>query len=109
MLNTKTLEEELKKAFSETLPLAFEEAMKSTYPQDSELGAEIAKTFGEVIDELVSEQLAQRLAAAIDYHVRSATIYGNIITTGGPTVQYATINSSTPLTNGTIPNSLGIK
>ena len=109
MLNVNTLEEELKKAFSETLPMAFEEAMKSTFPQDSDLGSEIAKTFGEVIDDLVSESLAKRLAAAIDYHVRSATIYGNIITTGGPTVQYATINSPTPLTNGVIPNSLGIK
>lgn len=109
MLNIKTLEEELKKAFSETLPMAFEEAMKSTFPQDSELGADIAKTFGEVIDELVSESLAQRIAAAIDYHIRSATIYGNIVTTGSPTVHYATINSPTPLTNGVIPNSLGIK
>lgn len=109
MLNVKTLEEELKKAFSETLPLAFEEAMKSTFPQDSELGADIAKTFGEVIDDLVSESLAQRIAAAIDYHIRSATIYGNIITVGGPTTQYATINSPSPLTNGVLPNSLGIK
>ena len=109
MLNVKTLEEELKKAFSETLPLAFEEAMKSTFPQDSELGADIAKTFGEVIDDLVSESLAQRIAAAIDYHIRSATIYGNIMTAGSPTVHYATINSPSPLTNGVLPNSLGRK
>ena len=109
MLNVDTLEKELKKAFDETFPNAASEASKSTYPKDSELGTEICENFGKVFNDLIAEPLAQRFAAAIDYHVRSATIYGTIITVGSPTTQTAAINSPTPLTNGKIPNTLGIK
>lgn len=110
MLNVDTLESEIKKAFSETLPTAFEQAVRSTFPKDSKLGDEMAKQFGEIIDECVSESLAKRIAAAIDYYVKNAQIFGAIITTGGPFTQTAMVNStSIPTTNGAIPNTLGIK
>ena len=108
MLKESKLKQEIKKAFDETLPTAFEQAFLLTYPEKSKIGSKIAKQFGEVINDLVSEPLAERLAAAIDYHVRSANVYGTIITTGSPVTQTAFVNSPSPLTNGKIPNTLGI-
>ena len=108
MLKEPKLKQEIKKAFDETLPAAFEQAFLLTYPEKSKIGSKIAKQFGEVINDLVSEPLAERLAAAIDYHIRSANVYGTIITTGSPVTQMAFVNSPSPLTNGKIPNTLGI-
>lgn len=108
MLKVAKLENEIKKAFDETLPSAFEQALLQTMPAKSKKGSEMAKKFGETINEMVSEPLAQRIAAAIDYHVRSATIFGTVITVGSPTTQTAVINSPSALTNGKVPNTLGI-
>lgn len=109
MLKVDKLESEIKKAFDETLPGAFEQAVLLIFPEKSKTGDDIAKKFGETVNDLISEPLAQRLAAAIDYHVRSATIYGTIITVGGMVTQTAMINSPSAITNGKVPNSLGIK
>ena len=108
MLKEDKLKKELKKAFDETLPSAFEQAFILTCPEKSKIGSKIAKQFGEVINDLVSEPLAERLAAAIDYYVRSANIYGKIVTTGSPFTQIALVNSPSALTNGKVPNTLGI-
>lgn len=109
MLKVDKLESEIKKAFDETLPGAFEQAVLLIFPEKSKTGDDIAKKFGETANDLISGPLAQRLAAAIDYHVRSATIYGTIITVGGMVTQTAMINSPSAITNGSVPNSLGIK
>ena len=63
----------------------------------------------ETLTEKVIDPLAKRLAAAIDYYVRNANVYGTIITTGSPVTQMAAISSPTPLTNGKIPNTFGIQ
>ena len=109
MLNENTLYREIKAAFNETFPTAFENALKSTFSEQSEIGDEVAKQFGKSIDDAISDPLAKRLAAAIDYYVRNANIYGTIITVGSPVTQTAAISSPTPLTNGKIPNTLGIQ
>lgn len=109
MLKVDKLESEIKKAFDETLPAAFEQALLQTQPAVSKSGNDMAKKFGETINSMVSAPLAQRLAAAIDYHVRSISIYGTIITAGSPTTQMASINSPSAITNGKVPNSLGIQ
>lgn len=109
MLKVDKLESEIKKAFDETLPGALEQAMLSIFPEKTGTGDDIAKNFGEAVNELISEPLAQRLAAAIDYHVRSATIYGTIVTVGSMVTQTAVVNSPSALTNGKVPNTLGIK
>ncbi len=108
MLKVSKLEQELKKAFDETLPGAFEQAVLLMFPEKTATGDDIAKKFGETVNDLVSEPLAQRFAAAIDYHVRSATIFGTIITVGSMVTQTAVINSPSALTNGKVPNTLGI-
>lgn len=109
MLKVDKLEEELKKAFEETIPMAFERALQMTFPKDSKIGDEMAGEYGKLLGEMIAEPLAKRLAAAIDYHVRSAEVYGTLITTGAPTTHYCNISSPSPLTNGKMPNSLGIR
>lgn len=109
MLKVDQLEKEIKKAFDETLPGALEQAMLMIFPEQSKTGDSIAKKFGETANDLISEPLAQRLAAAIDYHVRSADIYGTIITIGSMVTQTAVVNSPSALTNGKVPNTLGIR
>lgn len=109
MLNENKLYTEIKKAFDETLPTAFEHAMKSTFIGSTTYADDMAKQFGKSINDAISDPLAKRLAAAIDYYVRNADIYGTVITVGGPMTQMAKIESPLPLTNGKIPNTLGIK
>ena len=108
MLKVDKLKSEIQKAFEETLPTALEQAIRTTCQNDSALGTEMAKRFGEVVTDMVSEPLAERLAAAIDYHVRSASISGTIITVGSMVTQSAMINSPSAITNGRVPNSLRI-
>ena len=109
MLNENKLYKEIKASFNETFPTAFEHAFRTTFPEQSAAGNEVAKQFGKSIDDAISDPLAKRLAAAIDYYVRNANVYGTIITTGSPVTQMAAISSPTPLTNGKIPNTFGIQ
>lgn len=108
MLKINTLQSEIQSALEDLLPNAFREGMKATFPRETKAGNEVADKFADTITQLLAEPLAKALAGAIDYHVKSASIYGPILTMGGPTTQTAMINSPSPLTNGKIPNSLGI-
>lgn len=108
MLNINTLQSELQSAFEELLPNALREGLKTTFPRETQAGNDAAEKFSKTVTDLLAEPLAKALAGAIDYHVKSATIYGNIITIGGPTTQTAMINSPSPLTNGKVPNTFGI-
>ena len=108
-LNKETLKKEIQEAIEDVLPGALQQGLISIQPRNTEVGQEAAEKFAKTITELLAEPLATALAAAIDYHVRSAEIYGTINTIGGPSSQMATIVSPTPLTNGKTPNSLGIK
>lgn len=108
MLNIASLQKEIQAAFDETLPGAFEQALLKTMPTHTEAGDAMAKEFGRTVNDLISESLSNRLAAAIDYHVKSATIYGTLITVGSPFTQTCVVTSPSPMTNGKVPNSLGI-
>lgn len=108
MLNPDTLEKQLYNAFSQYLPVAFEEAIKSVYPEDSEVGNDMAKDFGQTVSDLLSESLASSIAAAIDYYVKNISITGTINTVGTPAAQTAVIVAATPLTAGVVPNTLKV-
>lgn len=109
MLQVGELEKALTRSLEEVLPSALEEAFKHVLPCTSEDGNEKAKEFGQCISDMISEPLGTRFANAIDYYVKNADVYGQIITVGSPTTQTARIESPSPLTNGKVPNTLGIK
>lgn len=111
MLNASTLESQLKAAFSKYLKDAIRHCVLQDYCQfgKSKLAEEKAERFANTFDELVSQPLASSIANAIDYYIKNAQIYGTIMTTGGPVSQLAVVNSmSTPVTNGKVPNTLGL-
>ena len=104
------LKKEIQSAFNEILPDAFETAFKKVCPGDSNDGNEAAKRFGETVDNLVSEPLAERLSAAIDYYVKNAQIFGKFMilgvsTVGGPTAQAQVVPLN--VTVDTLPTGLG--
>jgi len=108
MLNVATLKSQLQGAFEEILPGAFEQAMLCALPSKTAVGSDMAKNFGDTVCDLIAEPLAEALSSAIDYYVKNITIYGTILTTGTPVSQTAIITSPSPITNGKVPNSLGI-
>ena len=80
------------------------------WPGKSNIGDSYAESFANNFDEMVSEQLAEVFASAIDYYVKNIEISGTVITMGSSTTQTAKINGmSTPILNGVVPNTLGIK
>lgn len=104
------LKKEIQSAFNEILPDAFETAFKKICPGDSNDGNDSAKRFGETIDNLISEQLAERLSAAIDYYVKNAQIFGKFMilgvsTVGSPTAQAQVVPLN--ITVDTLPTGLG--
>lgn len=110
MLDKETLKENLANGLSTIVRPAIEECFKRMWPVKSNIGDSYAETFANNFDEMVSEQLAEVFAAAIDYYVKNIEIFGTVITVGNPMTQTAQINGmSTPILNGAIPNTLGIK
>lgn len=110
MLKADVLEQNLADLFHSTIPTTFERALIQLFPEKTERGDDIAKKFGETIDKMLSDQWAKTIAQAIDYYVKNAQIFGNLITYGSPTTHTCQINSTPmPATNGSIPNTLGIK
>ena len=109
MLKVNDLQKALKLAFEEVLPPAFGEVMKCMLPAQSSDGDAKVEYVQEMVKELISDDLATRIAEAIDYYVKNADIYGKLITNGSPTTHMCSIESPSPLTNGKIPNTLGIK
>ena len=110
MLDKDTLKENLANGISTIVRPAIEECFKRMWPSKSNIGDSYAEAFANNFDEMVSDQLAEVFAAAIDYYVKNIEIFGTVITVGSPTTQTAQINGmSTPLLNGAIPNTLGIR
>lgn len=110
MLKPNILQQQLADLFHNTLPTTFEQAYLQLMPEKSDAADKKAKEFGKTIDDMLSDKWAETIAQAIDYYVKNAQIFGTIITVGSPTTQTAMINSTpTPVTNGVIPNTLGIK
>ena len=108
MLNSTTLENQIKDALEQFIPPAFEQATKILFPGKSDAGDDIAKEYGDALSDMLSEPLAKAIAAAIDYYVKNISISGTIMTTGSPVAQTAIIASPSPVTNGIVPNSLKI-
>lgn len=113
MLNNIQLKADLKNTFSQILPNAIEVCMRSTFTEMTDESQKLCSEFAERFDDMVSDALAERMADIIDQYVKSACIYGTIITTGSPVTQMAminpggTINVANPVA-GKIPNILGI-
>ena len=109
MLNVDKLKDNIKQSIQEIVIPAIKEIELARQPIKSEVGDKMAEQIANTFDELVSEPLADNIANAIDYYVKNAQIFGTIITVGSPVTQTAVVNSTpTPVTNGKIPNTLGI-
>lgn len=109
MLNPDVLEENIKKALLEYMPIAFEEGLKTLMDRKTDETDDMCKNFGQTITDVLAEPLASSLAAAIDYYVKNISISGQIITSGTPVTQTSIIASSNvPIQNGVIPNTLKI-
>lgn len=109
MLKVDDLKSQIKTGIQNIVIPAIERIELMKQPVTSELGTEQAKNVADTFDELISEPLAEVIANAIDYYVKNIAITGTIITIGGPTTQTAQITSMpTPVTNGKVPNTLGI-
>lgn len=109
MLNVDKLKDNIKQSIQEIVVPAIKEIERARQPNKSDLGDEQVEQIGKLFDDLVSEPLADNIANAIDYYVKNAQIFGTIITVGSPVTQTAVVASTpTPMTNGKIPNTLGI-
>lgn len=108
-LKVNDLQKALQKSFEEVFAPAFEEAFRAMLPETSKKGKDKASEFGEIIKDQIAEPMSTRMAEAIDYYIKNADVYGTIITVGGMTTQTASINSPSPITNGKVPNTFGIK
>jgi len=110
MLKPNVLQQQLADLFHATIPTAFEQAFLQIQTERSESGDAMAKKIGQTLDDMLSDKWAETIAQAIDYYVKNAQIFGNLITYGSPTTHTCQINSTpVPATNGAIPNTLGIK
>ena len=110
MLKPDVLQQNLADLFHATIPTTIEQAVLQFFPEKSEDADNTAKKIAQTIDDMISDKWAETMAQAIDYYVKNAQIFGNLITYGSPTTHTCQINSTPmPATNGAIPNTLGIK
>lgn len=101
----KGLREGLEPMFKNSLKTAF----KATNPYESDAMDDAAEIFGESFSKTFVPVFSEFLGTVIDAYIKSANIYGNVVTTGSSTMQRAKISSTSPITNGSIPNTFGIK
>ena len=113
MLNPTQLKADLKGMFSDIIPGAIQVCMRGTFVESTTESDKLCKDFADRFDEMVSDQLAERLADIIDKYVKSICIYVTIITAGSPVTQTAPINPGgavnvkNPIA-GKVPNILGV-
>lgn len=109
MLKVDDLKSQIQSALSAYIPAAIQTCLLNQQPEKSEQSTQMAREFAETFDKLVSEQLAESLANAIDYYIKNMDITGTIITIGSQFTQMAKIvPAPIPITAGKIPNTLGI-
>lgn len=109
MLNSTALKLQLQTGFSAIFKTAIETMMLNMFPETSNAGNEYAKRAADDFDKLVSDDLATLISTSIDAYIKNASITGTIITAGSPSTQTAKISSlPTPVSNGKVPNTLGI-
>lgn len=110
MLKPDTLKQKIQEAVESTFQPALEQAFTEILPCQTQQGIDYAKQFAETITTTIAEPFAEQLSSAIDYYVKNAEIFGTIITIGTPITQTAIVQStSVPVSNGAIPNTLGIR
>lgn len=111
MINTDNISGQLESGFHSILRTAAKQAFLAISPDDvSETVTDTADKFADTIDELTAKPLADLFASVIEYAIKSVDIYGTVITVGNRVTQTAKITGTgVPLTNGVVPNSLGIK
>lgn len=109
MLNVDQLKEQIQTGFKQILTPAIERILLMQYPEKTKEGSEMSKNIADTFEDIVAESLAEVLANAIDSYIKNIAITGTVITVGGPATQTAQITSMpTPITNGKVPNTLGI-
>lgn len=111
MLDVNYLSDQITQAIQNTLIPALELAFTNHYDIKTEKDAERAKNFANTIDEMVSGNLGELLANAIDTYFKMGELRGLIVTTGTPVTQQAQIipqNLGSPMA-GAIPNTIGIQ
>ena len=111
MLNSTTLSHEFKEMFDDVLPDAIEAALNSLSEYKSSALEKKNKEFADLLTEMVSKPLSERMAASIDHYLKSACFYGTIMTAGSPVAQTAVIApgmSCGMATAGKVPNTIGI-
>lgn len=108
-LKVNDLQKALQTAFEEILPSAFAEMFKAMMPVQCDDAKDKEEALKDVIKTLIPKDLSIRIAEAIDYYIKNADIYGKLICVGSPSTHTCMINSPSPLTNGKVPNTLGIK
>ncbi len=109
MLDVNGLTDDIKSAIKDTIPNAIKTAMFYTMPNQNKDAEEMCEEMGKHVAEELADSLASRIATAIDSYVRCMEFQGTILTTGSPVAQQAVIfPSGMPVTNGKIPNTLGI-
>ena len=110
MLNPTDLGEYITNSIRTIVCPAIKQCILNSWPEKSDKGDEIAESFANEFDSLVSEELGNAIAQAIDYYIKQIELYGTVITTGTPTTQTAQINGmSVPMINGAVPNTLGVR
>lgn len=111
MLIQAGLSKKFKEAIEDTVPNAIENALNSSMSVKSEEAEKANKELADMIGKLLAEPLAERLSSAIDTYIKSACIYGTIITAGSPVTQTAVIPPGCACgmaTSGKVPNTLGV-
>lgn len=109
-LNSGKLKDDLKAAFDNVLPSAFEEAYKSTLKIETEDGNETARRFAEKLKNLIDDTLAESMADAIDAYVRNMQIDGHMNLLGVTTVGTMVAQTQVvplPLIISTLPKGVG--
>lgn len=110
MLNSSNLAEYISNGIRTIVCPAIKQCLMTSWGNKSDIGDQIAETFANQFDDIVSDALGEVIAEAIDYYIKNAEIFGTVITVGSPTTQTAQINGMpTPLLNGSVPNTLGIR
>jgi len=110
MLDSTKLSEYITDAVRTLLCPAIKEALLRSYPTKSDIGDQIAEKFANNIDDMISDQFGTSLACAIDYYIKNGEIYGPINAVGPNGVSQAIISpTKTPIANGALPNTLGMR
>jgi len=109
MLDQPGLKQQILDVLDSTIPEALEHAMYSTYGNTSERAKENAKKFAETFKDIAHDALAEGISAAIDYYVRNAEVFGQMLLVGIPTVGSPVSHTSLPhmVQAKTMPKGLG--